>query len=489
MAAGGSMKQRTALSILLAIVLLFSCRPGFAGETFPNAGVWLAHWQEDIRPFWDNAAALGDPPGNYPTFRDMAGKPTAQGERYARMISRQVYTYAIGYALSGDASLLLKAKAGIDWLLAHAKHPGLGYHPILDAEGRPLPGNSKTAQDMAYCMLGFAAYHFVTGDEACEREILEMRELIMAGPFWDKGKGTVRDAMDGELKVEVEFKTPGNDLVAVLDQVNAYMLLFANQTRSPEYRRMFLDDLRRLADRLVAGFWERGIFWSTELNRTDYRADHVDVGHTVKAYWMLYEIDSQWFAASGLHPYLPLLQAHAKRLLTSAFANGLGPWGKYFDGAYDNIRADNPDWWMHCECDQFAARLSLADKSYVPMLERTTAFWLHSGFVDRGRPVRGIRSGIKWDGSLYGDDVEWDAKAHFWKNGYHETEHALVLYLLSCQLQEQPALLYFAVPRERAAAFQPRPYLFQGREVSHSDRGPIPGTGLQKIRIGFTDLH
>jgi hypothetical protein len=46
-----------------------------------------------------------------------------------------------------------------------------------------------------------------------------------------------------------------------------------------------------------------------------------------------------------------------------------------------------------------------------------------------------------------------------------------------------------SVPRERVAAFQPRPYLFQGREVSRSDRGPIPGTGLLKIRVGFTDIH
>jgi mannose/cellobiose epimerase-like protein (N-acyl-D-glucosamine 2-epimerase family) len=473
---------------LAALLFLGAARPA-AERTFPNPGLWLAHWQEDIRPFWDSADALGDPPGNYPTSRDMSGKPTPRSERFSRMISRQIYTYAIGYALSGDAALLNKAKAGIDWLLAHAKDPGRGYYPVLDAKGTPIPGNSKTAQDMAYCMLGFAAYHFVTGDESCEKEILEMRNLIMAGPFWDKSKGTVRDAMDTDLKTEVEFKTPGNDLVAVLDQVNAYMLLFYNQTRSPEYRRLFLGDLRSLADRLVTGFWEKGIFWSTELNRTDLRADHVDVGHTVKAYWMLYEIDSQWFAATGVHPYQALLQAHVKTLLTSAFANGLGPWGKYFAGSFDNVIADNPDWWMHCECDQFAARLSLADKSYVPLLARTTAFWLNGGFIDRRRPVRGVRSGIKWDGRLYGDNEEWDAKAHFWKNGYHETEHALVLYLLSCQLQEQPAFLYFAVPAEKAGVFQPQPYLFQGREVSRADLGAIQGTTLRKFRIGFDALH
>jgi mannose/cellobiose epimerase-like protein (N-acyl-D-glucosamine 2-epimerase family) len=483
------MKKTFALIAVAALALLFlgSARP--AEKTFPNADLWLAHWQEDIRPYWDSADAMGEPPGNYPTFRDMSGKPTANRERYARMISRQIYTYAIGFALSGDAALLQKARAGIDWLLAHAKHPGLGYFPVLDEKGKPLPGNSKTAQDMAYCMLGFAAYHFVTGDESCEQEILEMRKLIMDGPFWDKSKGTVRDAMDEGLKAEVEFKTAGNDLVAVLDQINAYMLLFYNQTRSPEYRRIFLADLRGLADRLVAGFWEKGIFWSTELNRTDFRADHVDVGHTVKAYWMLYEIDSQWFAATGVHPYLAKLQPFLKPLLTSAYANGLGPWGKDFAGSFDDVRADHPDWWMHCECDQFAARLSLADKSYVPLLSTTTAFWLNSGFIDRRRPARGVHSGIRWDGSLHGDNEEWESKAHFWKNGYHETEHALVLYLLSCQLQGRLALLYFAVPGKRSGVFQPQPYVFQGREISRDDLGVIQGTQLHKLRIGFDALH
>ena len=483
------MKKTLALLVVAALALLFLGSASPAEKTFPNAALWLAHWQEDIRPYWDSADALGDPPGNYPTSRDMSGRPTPRRERYVRMLSRQVYTYAMGYALTGDGSLLQKARAGIDWLLAHAKDPGRGYHPVLDEKGTPRSGSGRTAQDMAYSMLGFAAYHFVTGDETCAQEILEMRKLIMEGPFWDAGKGTVRDAMDDRLEAETEFKDPGNDLVAVLDQVNAYMLLFANQTRDPELRAMFLNDLRRLADRLVTGFWEKGIFWSTDRNRTDYGADHVDVGHTVKAYWMLYEIDSQWAAATGVHPYRSLLQSHAKRLLTSAYANGLGPWGKYFDGAFDNVRADNPDWWQHCECDQFAARLSLADKSYVPLLARTTAFWLQGGFVDRGRRQRGIRSGIKWDGRLYGDNEEWDAKAFFWKNGYHETEHALVLYLLSSQLQEQPALLYFAVPEEKLAAFQPRPYVFQGKEVSRADLGPIQGTRLHKIRIGFVELR
>lgn len=483
------MKKTLALCAAAALALTFLAAIPAQEKTFPNAALWLDHWQRDIRPYWDSADALGDPPGNYPTSRDMSGRPTPRSDRYSRMLSRQVYTYAIGYALTGDAALLNKAKAGIDWLLAHAKDPGLGYHPVLDDKGLPLPGQDKTAQDMAYCMLGFAAYHFVTGDEACEREILEMRRLVMEGPFWDESRGTVRDAMDEPLKAEKEFKDPGNDLVAVLDQVNAYMLLFANQTRSAEHRRLFLADLRRLADRLVTGFWENGIFWSTDRNRTDFRADHVDVGHTVKAYWMLYEIDSQWASAYGVHPYQTLLRTHAKRLLEKAFANGLGPWGKYFDGAFDNVIADNPDWWQHCECDQFAARLSLADKSCVPLLARTTVFWLQGGFVDRGRPARGIRSGIKWDGRLYGNNEEWDAKAFFWKNGYHETEHALVLYLLSGELQEQPAPLYFAVPGERLPEFKPRPYVFQGREVSRADLGPIPGTPLRKVRIGFASIH
>lgn len=483
------MKKAFLPCVVAAFSLLFLAAVPARETTFPNAALWLDHWQRDIRPYWDSADALGEPPGNYPTSRDMSGRPTPRTDRYARMLSRQIYAYAVGYAMTGDAALLGKARAGIDWLLAHAKDPGLGYHPVLDARGAPRPGLDKTAQDMAYCMLGFAAYHFVTGDEACEREILEMRRLVMEGPFWDAGRGTVRDAMDERLQQEREFKDPGNDLVAVLDQVNAYMLLFANQARTPEQRLLFLADLRRLADRLVTGFWEKGIFWSTDCNRTDYRADHVDVGHTVKAYWMLHEIDRQWAAAHGVHPYRSLLQSHAKRLLEAAYANGLGPWGKFFDGAFDNVLADNPDWWQHCECDQFAARLSLEDKSYVPLLARTTAFWLQGGFVDRGRPARGVRSGIQWDGRLYGDNEEWDAKAFFWKNGYHETEHALVLYLMSCQLQEQPALLYFAVPAEKIDSFRPQPYVFRGREASRADLGPIPGTPLRRMRIGFDSIH
>ena len=52
------------------------------------------------------------------------------------MLSRQIYAYSMGYALTGDTSLLAHAKAGVDWLIGHAidKEKG-GCFEQLNADG------------------------------------------------------------------------------------------------------------------------------------------------------------------------------------------------------------------------------------------------------------------------------------------------------------------------------------------------------------------
>jgi mannose/cellobiose epimerase-like protein (N-acyl-D-glucosamine 2-epimerase family) len=92
-----------------------------SGDNFyPNTEIWVTHFKEDILPYWVMQEALGTPVGNFPTFRDMSGKPGKNSDRYVRTIARQAYTYFIGYLLTGDERLISYARSGVEWIEKHA---------------------------------------------------------------------------------------------------------------------------------------------------------------------------------------------------------------------------------------------------------------------------------------------------------------------------------------------------------------------------------
>jgi hypothetical protein len=444
----------------LVVALITTAVYAIASPTepsFPNINTWINHFREDILPYWTMDEALGSPVGNFPTFRDMSGTPTASTDRYVRNLARQVYVYLIGYSLTGDTVLLEHAKKGLAWIDNHAVDQGKGFFTILDVKGTPI-SNVKSAQDIAYIMLAYSADFFVTRSPASQRKLEEIVRLIFEGPFWNRENGAVIDALDNSLTEEVPFENDGVDIVTILDQVNAYLLLFTNQL-SGVARRDLLYRLRHLGDLLVTRFYTGGIFWNTDINRTNYDAKHVDTGHTAKTYWMLRRISTLWEEEFKYTLYEEVLK-NAKHLLIQAY--GVDPasfWGMRFSPILGVIKT-NPDWWIQIELDQLSADLSLLDKTFVELLENKSSVWLRSNFIDRSRPARGIREGIKWDNTLYGDDNRWESKANKWKNGYHETEHCFVLHIVSHAILTRPLTLYFALS-DGAEVTAIRPYILK----------------------------
>lgn len=449
---------------------------------------WLDHYRNDIKPWFTHPTALGEPVGNFPTFRDLTGTPNNQ-LRYTRMLSRQIYSYAMGYQLTGDAQLLRLAYAGKAWLQQHAQHEQGGYYPQLDESGEVVPAQMQTAQDQAYSLVGLSALYAVSRDPEAKAEMDEMRELILRGPYWDSDNGTVRDALDPSYTQPLEFAQPGNDLVSVVDQLNGYLLLYFNQNPNPNERKALLREIRTITDRLVSGFWQDGIFWDTDINRSDFNAPHVDIGHTIKTYWLLSEVDRYWAETFGGNPYRQLVRGYGSQVLAAAFNKETNAWNMRFAGRFDATTNPNPDWWPFCEANQFASRLALEDGKWVSVLKKTGDFWLNGNFIDRGRAIRGIREGIKGDGSLWGDVDGWNSKQNQWKNGYHETEHAVIMYLMSQARSKQPAVLYFAVPSSQLASFKPQPYLFRGEAYKVEPLAYLDDLGLVQVRVTFRNIR
>lgn len=97
----------------------------------PTGERWLTHLRDDLLPFWLMESAIGNPRGNFPTYRCNDGslidpaqlcpeqRYAASGivfvypeyRQYLRALSRQVYAYAVAFHMTGDESLLKFAYA------------------------------------------------------------------------------------------------------------------------------------------------------------------------------------------------------------------------------------------------------------------------------------------------------------------------------------------------------------------------------------------
>ncbi|HEX6100916.1 MAG TPA: hypothetical protein VF432_31650 [Thermoanaerobaculia bacterium] len=428
---------------LLAAILLAACAtqapPPPAG--LPKGDVWLAHLERDLKPFWTMPDALGEPVGNFPTFRchdgrrfDRATNPCPElaqagswisdhlDREFLRMQSRQTYFYGVAFHLTGDPRMLELAKAGAAWL-----------------RGQPVEAGA-TSQDLAYVQLGPAMLYYLTRDPEVLDDVLKRKDHIFRA--YDDGEGLLLWVTEGEDRKRRE-------LVSQLDQVNAYMLLLAPILPEP-HRTEWKRDLARLADGMVARYWDEaeGMFRGTILEEGQklLGSRHTDFGHTIKALWMIERVGR----LTGRGDLVAFARRNAPRVLERAWVKASGCWatGIREDASLDRTLV----WWSFAELDQMTATLALADREAARDLPAAYRCWFAKmvdpehhevwGFVDPDDPSRHF------------------AKAHLWKNGYHSAEHALVGYLTAQELHGERAALWFAFDAKPADV---RAYVFDGR--------------------------
>ena len=451
--------------------------------------IWTAHHRDDLLPFWTSSDALGVPEGNFPTWRQMDGAVTANTARKPRMMGRQIYAYAMGFMLTGDETLLGHARDGQRWLLDHARDANGGWHADLNQDGTPLGAGIRWSQDLAYDAMGPAAYFFVTRDAEAEGAVLAARDALFdPARFWDATNGRIKDGLDATMTTEQWMSgNPGDwQLVAQLDPITAFELLVQPVLTEPSRRTQALGDLRTLGTLVKTRFWQGGLFWGSTMTLGAYGSNHSDFGHILKSYWALLLIDKRL----DDRPFASFVSTNAPATLTMAFDSPFGRWAKFPTSS--TTVAYGSDWWAYAEADQLAGTLLLHDPSWIPTLGLTSSGFLDK-YVDRSRAAREVVSSIKRDGTGYNWPDTDTAKCNEWKNGFHSTEHALVMFLTSHYLANTPAPLYFAfTPAELdAQARGSRPYTFQGRYVSHEDLGPIAGdpAGRHKVKVLFDQLR
>lgn len=444
-----------------------------------SSAVWMRHLTRDLLPFWSSPEALGSPVGNFPTVRTRTGALAPETARWPRMLGRQTFVYALAYLATGEPQYLDWARAGVRWLIDKAwDHERGGWHARLTQAGEPDGAGDRSAQDSAYAAMGLAAYFFVTRDPEAERYLIKTRDLMFdPAYYWDAENRRVKDALDAAMSRERDQEGGGWELVALLDQINAYMLLVQPVLTRAEDRAQWAADLNTLGDSLVEHFWSEGIFFGQKTRVGRFGGRHTDVGHNFKSYWMLYGIDRRLgqsrytrFVDWGVRPWIPqVFNAEG-----GVWSEGLRPWN-------EGNGEGGASWWGYAEADQLTATFNLIDGRYTPILERTARTWLDN-IVDT--EYGEIFQGLNAEGRARAPGLESTSKVWEWKNGFHSVEHAVLLWMHGLHLEGRPVPLYFALPAAQAAEAPLRPYLWEGEVLSRTAGRPL-STGLIPVRAEF----
>lgn len=472
----------------------------------PEPEEWMRHAREDLGKFWFSTNAWGIPAGNFPSFRGNDGAaidpmaPPAEfdsipasepwlkgrvGRQYARMIGRQIYVYCVFYQLTGDERALELAKKGLDYMMTYMYNDNGFFYTWRELlPGGPSPGPSEDqiiSQDISYALLGPAMYYYITRDPEVLATVVKCKNYVMANYSFRDGRGlrwirkSYRDF--DELHTPVQ-----EELVAQLDQINAYMLLLSRIV-PPEVSLAWRRDMIHLADVIRTRYYseEFNVFWGRVDRDGDKRlgSPHVDFGHTIKTLWMLYLIGEQHDRSDLSH----FAEERARKVLAEAFYPAYNTWieKKLEGGALGLDRV----WWVHCELDQAAATFMLKDPhSYRTELSATYRYW-REHFVDQ-------TNGEVWH-SLVGEMPGTPAfiKAHLWKNGFHSLEHALVGYVTAAAMYRKPAKLWFAFAQPPPDDMI-HPYLFRGQmrpDGAGSEFASPLLKGLTRQAYLFTDVR
>ncbi len=428
-------------------------------SSIPSQETWLDH-ATVLEKFWLSSNAEGKPTGRFPTWRCNDGylltpqhyicpgeiKPFGFAplfdRTYIRMLSRQTFGYGALFNLTGNPEALRLHLAGVDFLLKHAIDPNGGFYTFLDSDNKGYPERlSRTTQDLAYALVGLAMNAYLTHNPESINAVINTQKYIYK-TYFDKKKNILKWV----LKDFENDKAAQEELVAQLDQLNAYLLLtwrLLPETQNKAWTKTIRQTINSINKRFVSKDGHT-VYGCTD-NETcfdEYKGRHRDYGHRSKTFWM------EYLAACGLND--KALKSFAEKGMLETLKLARTEDQKNW---YESINKNDASWWIYAELDEAALTLALQGKYPYPKQVFT---WLDK-MTDR-------KNG----------EVKFGLKQHFWRNAYHSTEHALVGYIISeallaknCNkdklcLKEHQVTLHFK-PDQNANKRTPyTPYLFSG---------------------------
>lgn len=486
--------------IFVAAIVLILVSASAAAEKgkvsdLPDSQQWLNHLNRDLLSFWANPEGLGDPIGNFNTFRYDDGSPVNplgllrepyltlmnQGhtwitdhlnKQYVRMISRQTYAFGVAFHLTGDVRYLNLAKSGVDFILTHAQESSGAFVSWFE-NGKPQPSlEERTSQDMAFALTGPSFYYYLTRDPDVLEKIIKAKKF-----FFDTYGGTGEwSYLKWNLLSDKDQRTQPIYLGAQVDLLPSYMILMFPLL--PEHEKtIWKDDLKKLANILQQQFYNKklNVFWGRldDPNQMRLGGYHVDFGYTSRTFRAL------WLIGKLLkdQKLIDFSEQGAIQVFKDAYLPDIGAWGERIneDGSVRQRRM----WWTAAELDVTAAYLALHQDTLIEYLVSTYNYWF-TNLVDK-------KGGSVWYGLDENGKTLW-TKANLWKSAFHEFEHALVGYISSQALKNQSVILNYAfinIPEKS----QIQPYQLQGTvtDIKSSDHPELSDRSIFQVK--FDQIH
>jgi len=494
--------SRSKLSISIIVLLFLGCDSKPKHE---NGIQWIYQVDSLLMPYWMMDEALGEPAGNFPNYRNDKGQvigydnfefnsvpdvfkefliqqPDSLRRNYIRVNSRQIYTYCVAFHMTGNEEYLYRAKIGIDFLFENGGYDS-GSPFTFWSNGTGMPTTfQRTTQDLAYSLTGPTMYYYLTRDENILNKILKVKEFVLNEYYYQSDLSENSKLM---MWVKEDFENDHKEdkqLLAVLDQLNAYLVLIA-PILPDTLSNLFLDDVKNLSYSLKDNFYNKkyNLFWGN-LNAKVVGNSPTDFGHSIKSFWMLY-------LAGKLIKDPDLVQfakSNALKLLEKAYLKESGSWATMYKDS--TLAVDKSKiWWGYAELDQMAATLSLQDSSiFEKYLVKTYKFW-ESKMIDH---INGeLYIGLDEQNNRF---LSFGLKTFHWKNGFHSLEHALIGHLSSANYYKNEVDLFFAFSKNiNKEEITIRPYYFAGNiiDMDNSDFENPLFKNLSKTKVTFKDMH
>lgn len=473
------------LRLTLAAYLAASCAFGQT-PALPSGQRWIDHLNNDLLPFWTNAAAYGDPVGAFPGTRcdDQTlydpKKPCQEirqnswispQQRHLVALSRQTYGYGVAFHLTGNSDYLRVMKAGVDYIRKNAidrVNGGMGTTQNI-GDGSWVPAAPyRNPQELGYGLLGMAFYYYLTRDPDVLTDLTTLKDYIFTN-YYNSDLGV----MQWMLQSTPDQRYDQQNLVAQLDQMNTYLVLVAPTLPEP-WRSDWIGTAVALCWIMQGHFysWDDQLFFLTANSPSEVKlaTAPTDFGHNAKANWMI-----RWTGMLANQPnWVAFAENNARALFPRAYMKDAGTWaeGLFAGGGLDVDKS----WWIFAELDQLAGTLALRDSSFAQYLPSTYAYWFRY-FVD---PAYGeVWNSV--DGKT-NQPIRQLPKQWQWKNAYHSFEHAMVGYIVCQQLQGSPVTLYYAFPSDPSTDTI-RPYYFYGNVDSIQSSLDSQGTRIVQVQF------
>ncbi|MGN1281838.1 MAG: hypothetical protein ACI4UM_08065 [Succinivibrio sp.] len=453
-------------------------------EYLPTFSQWVEH-ANDLKKYWLHPDAYGVPVGNFPTWRcddgTLRNQKRCKGEQdigglmeltpydFTRMQARQTFAYGALFNLTGDIKALELHQAGVEFLLKKAIDPEGGFYNIFE-NGKPFKdANSvitgrrlnRTSQDLSYALVGLAMNAYLTHDKRVI-DVIKKSQKYIYDTYFDKDSQLMKWCLEDSVYDRKDQK----ELVGLLDQLNAYMILtwrVLPKKDQAEWSKLISKTVKAINKNFYNA--QNNRFWGCTDNESCFVLDkgrHLDNGHTVKAFWM------EYLAARGLDD--DSLERFAKNGMKDTLKSAQTAEGNDWFG---DLLYNRASWWEYAELNQAALTLALTD-DYI--LHNTFYPWINEA-IDKE----------------YGEIGSYGLKTFFWRNGFHTTEHALIGAILSngirlkyCQDNEQCEMdnyvrLYFAPVNYNDRNFTP--YLYSGDIVYVKDLGKVKEVVFDDIEL------